>query len=360
MDIQIQAGMVRLRLDEFSPPVDSILDFASRENPKRGFLFVSKVLGKHVPCKPSQMRSVYDRVTSKIGAADRATMVIGMAETATGLGAGVADSLSRKLGSSDVYYTQTTRHRLDAGIQYTLDESHSHAVDHIVYEPMPWLKEGFDSCERLVLVDDEISTGRTLGLLAERTLEKYPNIKEVVVVSLVNWLNEELEMDFITRSSLPVRFVDLVKGSFEFMQDPGFTPRLPRNIACGLDLNSDRADTGRRGIKMPFDKDFIAPNDFDSPVSVVGTLEHTFVPFLIAEEMEKAGCDVVFQSTTRSPVLEGGAIKTKIEYFDEDNDDAYYIYNLDTSRTVYVICENEKTAAINGLTKKLGIGALVI
>ena len=36
--------------------LEDLLDFAQRINPKRAFLFFSKVLGRHVPVAPSVMR----------------------------------------------------------------------------------------------------------------------------------------------------------------------------------------------------------------------------------------------------------------------------------------------------------------
>ncbi len=186
--VEIKNGTLDISVHNQKLPLNDLLDFASRENPKRGFLFVSKVLGKHIPVKPSVMRKTYDLLVSEL-LDDVPTFVVGMAETATGLGAGVADSLARKQ-KSDVYYQHTTRHECNKPVWFTLDESHSHAVDHILYEPDSRLIEQISSCERLVLVDDEISTGRTLGLLGTKLLNNLKKVKEVVVISLVNWLGE--------------------------------------------------------------------------------------------------------------------------------------------------------------------------
>ena len=70
--------------------LDDLFDIAERRNPKRAFLFVSKVLGRHIPVSPSVMRQVYRQLAEQIpeGMAGP-VLVIGMAETAVGLGAGV-------------------------------------------------------------------------------------------------------------------------------------------------------------------------------------------------------------------------------------------------------------------------------
>ncbi len=73
--------------------LDDLLDFAERINPKRAFLFVSKVLGKHIPVAPSVMQRSYSDLASLVPT-DLAgpICVIGMAETAVGLGQGVFES----------------------------------------------------------------------------------------------------------------------------------------------------------------------------------------------------------------------------------------------------------------------------
>ncbi|WP_020560565.1 phosphoribosyltransferase domain-containing protein [Thiofilum flexile] len=64
-----------------------LFGFAERRNPKRSFLFVSKVLGRHIPVAPSLMRRATDTLAQLIPD-DLPTplLVIGMAETAIALG----------------------------------------------------------------------------------------------------------------------------------------------------------------------------------------------------------------------------------------------------------------------------------
>lgn len=79
---------VDVHLSSVSP--ESLFGFAERRNPKRAFLFVSRVLGKHIPVKPSVMEFTYESLAAKIPAdLPGPVLVIGMAETAVGLGAGV-------------------------------------------------------------------------------------------------------------------------------------------------------------------------------------------------------------------------------------------------------------------------------
>jgi len=82
------AGCLEVNLTQETMPLETLLTFASRENPKRGYLFVSKVLGKHIPCPPSRMRAVQDALAKQITLNDPQVMVVGMAETAIALAGG--------------------------------------------------------------------------------------------------------------------------------------------------------------------------------------------------------------------------------------------------------------------------------
>src|SRR5690349_10712291 len=81
--------------------VTDLLGLALRRNPKRAHLLVSHVLGKHVPQRPhvvyGHALGLGQRVRALLaedgpgGAAD--AVVVGYAETATGLGHAVADGI---------------------------------------------------------------------------------------------------------------------------------------------------------------------------------------------------------------------------------------------------------------------------
>ena len=127
-----------------------------RRNPKRAQLLVSTVLGKHVPVVASVCLSAGDslgrevkRVAAGLGYGTAQLDVIGFAETATGLGHQVAAALP------GCRYIHTTR-RPGAGARLEFLEEHSHATEQWLTPPADWLREGV-----AVLVDDELSTGRT-------------------------------------------------------------------------------------------------------------------------------------------------------------------------------------------------------
>ena len=170
----------------------ALLGLALRDNPRRAQLLVSRVLGKHVPTDPRLVRAaglllgglvgdvLADRPTRVVptgllhaavggdrasaaalhGSAQRAVepvpgdaLVLGFAETATALGHCVAEGL----GGAD-YLHSTRRPSLDPPIWVGFTEDHSHATDHLLVPADPAVLRGH---RPLVLVDDELSTGRT-------------------------------------------------------------------------------------------------------------------------------------------------------------------------------------------------------
>ncbi|MET9187252.1 phosphoribosyltransferase [Streptomyces tendae] len=159
-----------------------LLGLALRRNPKRAHLLVSNVLGKHVPQSPSVVHghgvALGRRVRDLLGAeaAERA-VVLGYAETATGLGHSVADGLG-----SAPYLHSTRRPVATVARAGGFEESHSHATSHLLLPEDPALLAGDGP---LVLVDDEFSTGNTVLNTVRALHERYPR-KRYVVVALVD------------------------------------------------------------------------------------------------------------------------------------------------------------------------------
>ncbi|MFD8234656.1 phosphoribosyltransferase [Streptomyces sp. NPDC059696] len=159
-----------------------LLGLALRRNPKRAHLLVSNVLGKHVPQSPSVVYGhgfeLGRRVRELLGDEEaRRAVVLGYAETATGLGHCVADGLGL------APYLHSTR-RPVAGLEAAggFEESHSHATSHLLLPEDPALLAGDGP---LVLVDDEFSTGNTVLNTVRDLHGRYPR-RRYVVVALVD------------------------------------------------------------------------------------------------------------------------------------------------------------------------------
>ncbi|MGW5850623.1 phosphoribosyltransferase [Streptomyces sp. NPDC055254] len=161
-----------------APRLAELLGLALRRNPKRAHLLVSQVLGKHVPQSPQAVYAAGHglgvRVRELLGttAAARA-VVLGYAETATGLGHCVADGL----GTAP--YLHSTR-RPVPGLEPAggFEEAHSHATSHLLLPEDRALLAGSGP---LVLVDDEFSTGNTVLNTIRDLHARHPRAHYVVV-----------------------------------------------------------------------------------------------------------------------------------------------------------------------------------
>ncbi|MFI6283289.1 phosphoribosyltransferase domain-containing protein [Streptomyces sp. NPDC051018] len=156
----------------------SLLGLALRRNPRRAHLLVSNVLGKHVPQSPAVVygagHGLGARVRALLGDEEAArAVVVGYAETATGLGHSVAD------GVSLAPYLHSTRRPVE-GVPRAggFEESHSHATSHLLLPENPDLLAGPGP---LILVDDEFSTGNTVLNTIRDLHERYPRDRYVIV-----------------------------------------------------------------------------------------------------------------------------------------------------------------------------------
>ncbi|WP_171112143.1 MULTISPECIES: phosphoribosyltransferase [unclassified Streptomyces] len=189
-----------------------LLGLALRRNPKRAHLLVSNVLGKHVPQSPSVVYgsgfALGRRVRELLGATGaRSVVVVGYAETATGLGHAVADGLGH------APYLHSTR-RPVPGVARAggFEESHSHATSHLLLPEDPNLLSGDGP---LVLVDDEFSTGNTILNTIRALHERHPRDRYVVValVDMRSTADQNRLTDFATEIGTRIDLVTAARGT---------------------------------------------------------------------------------------------------------------------------------------------------
>ncbi|MDQ0580744.1 phosphoribosyltransferase [Streptomyces rishiriensis] len=355
------------------PALTGLLGLALRRNPKRAHLLVSNVLGKHVPQSPSVVHAhgfaLGRRVRELLGAEESAeAVVLGYAETATGLGHSVADGL----GTAP--YLHSTR-RPVAGVAQAggFEESHSHATSHLLLPEDPTLLVGDGP---LVLVDDEFSTGNTVLNTIRALHERYPR-RRYVVVALVDMRSPAdagrlahfareigAQVDLVAAASGTVRLPEgvLEKGQelvarYETAAAGGHTSVAPSGPVSRqaphdphpgddrtgqtrplghmsrVDLNWPRGlpDGGRHGF-TPRHRDRLeaalpamtarlaeAIPDGVERVLVLGFEELMYAPLRLARELEQmVAAEVRYSTTTRSPVLAvddpGYAIRSRIVF----------------------------------------------
>jgi hypothetical protein len=346
--IPLNNGYLDLFVEPSEYLMGTLLDFASRENPNRAYLFLSKVLGKYIPCLPSDMRKSYKALANKITVTGD-SLVLGVAETATGLGGGVFEEIDINC-SGNAFYAHTTRYSFDKPLAFSVTEKHSHAPQHLMYD----LAANLDltSIENLILVDDEISTGNTLSQITQTMCLYLPNLKTAHWLSLVNWISKKECVCFRDANpSISLNFHSLLRGGFKYRRSSEESLRFPHLSAVDLNSAACRHDIGRTGVKLETLKKLVFVNENSTEFApenlninekyiVVGTGEFTFAPFLFAEKLERDGYDVLFESTGRSPILKGGGILSKIKFYDPVHRAYYYLYNLPENRTPIIMYEN--------------------
>lgn len=313
----LMRGLLQVEVHPSSISPESLFGFAERRNPKRAFLFVSRILGKHIPVRPRVMQASYERLAGKIAAdLPGPVLVIGMAETAVGLGAGVHRVYSAT--RPDSMYIVSTRHPVGSKMFARFEEEHSHASDHLIHLPDdPAMREMMLNARSLVLVDDEASTGKTFinlhRALCEAGLTK---VERVVTCVLTDW-----SAGAVTRSIGPTADqVSLIRGAYRFIENPeALSPDMPDTgtVAIGDFPINPLNDWGRLGVRSVMDT--LAPDIQVAPgerILVLGTGEFVWKPFLLAERLEHAGADVHFSSTTRSPIAIGHSIQHALSFPD--------------------------------------------
>ncbi len=333
--VTLHTGDLEVRVTNSDLPLDALTGFATRNNPKRGFLFVSKVLGKHLPVRPSAMLESYRTLARKMSAPyldalPQPLLSIGMAETATALGQGVFDAYTELCGCAGLHIN-TTRYNL-AGPCHTFSEDHSHATAHYLHIPQETLPHRtFSTARTLILVDDEISTGNTLADLVKVLSTHNPYIERIVIVALLNWLSPARQAELAKEFPCRVDFVSLLEGEFTFAPNPDYAftsgTKSVGEPACRdaqLILPAGRrgAFAGYRYPLGDITDGLLKQAGLPRPGSgasilVLGTGEFMYPPYTLALALENAGHNVHYQATTRSPILKGGAIGHIMEF--EDN-----------------------------------------
>lgn len=364
--VRLRCGTLTLHVEHALLPLDELCAFGSRRNRNRGFLFISKVLGKHIPVRPAQMRRVHDVLARQLPSLDGPVLVVGLAETATGLGQGVFERLLLQSARSDrLVFLHSTRYRLTQPVALTFRESHSHATEHLVYFPKERKAlDLFQSAQTIVLVDDELSTGRTLTNLACALLKLLPQAASVHLVSITDWLDEERRDQIAAQVGRPVGFHSLLRGQYRFEADPAFDPGpIPTVVGDGALKDGILPDgwgrLGRRGaqwISLAQLKRQAALRGGER-LLVLGTGEFVHAPFLMAKALEESGWEVHFQSTTRSPILVGEGIASALEFTDNYHDEIpNFVYNVDPAGydRILIGYETRPLPASHQLAKQLG------
>lgn len=302
---------------------DDLLTVAQRRNPKRPFLFVSKVLGRHIPVRPAHHRGMLERLATQIPSGlPEPLLVMGMAETAVGLGAGIHQELQRRYPSA--VYLSSTRHPVVNGTLFCeFLEEHSHATRHLIHVPQfDGGRERLLSTQTLVLVDDEATTGKTFANLVTAIREAgLTQLKEIVLVTMTDWSANGAHALTVQRlpAGIGCQSVSLSQGQWSWQPDSDATtiemPKVDVSCAGSVAILPQRRSCRAGYVEPcePLKAPSVAPGQ---RILVLGSGEFVWQPFLLAEALERKGCDVHFSATTRSPIAVGAGIEQALAFSD--------------------------------------------
>lgn len=357
-------------------PVEDVIKMAKRHNnPKRDFLFVNTLLGKHIAVQGRDALMMHRALGDKVyelfkekGWEDKKVLLVGFAETATALAQNImfySLRFKEKFPLNVVGYTQTTREELPSN-QYTniaFEEEHSHATSQKLY---------FDKeldYDVVLFVEDEITTGNTiLNFISQ--FEKHQSGKDYAVASILNWQNDK---DAKTFSEKGVEVAFLVRGKMK-TELPSFSIKEGKEYDLYQDEVNYKANLSlRNNPRLPMtveefseyvtfgdnkDKEFsklISLKDSKKKTLIIGTEENMFVPIFFAIII-----DADVKATTRSPIessLENGypissRLKLNSAY---ESGRVTYLYDMDLGdyEQFVIFVEEESPVFEDELTKFL-------
>ncbi len=335
------------------------LEVALRQNPRRAQLLVSRLLGKHIPVPVGEVLAAGRTLGSmaRAACAGQTPVVIGFAETATGLGHGVAAVSAAGGGAAPCWHT--TRRPAPAGAQVVrFSEEHSHATDQALVVPDDAALRGQHP---IVLVDDELTTGKTAVNAIRELHGRWPR-PLYVLASLVDCRGVELRAavaDAVRALGARLVTVSLLTGEVRLPAGvlagarafiaslpelpamhygpaapvfsvgvplPGGLP--PLALAGWSPAQERAARTAMRGAAA------LLPVAPDGRTLVLGDEELMYLPQLLAAAL---GDDVRTSATTRTPAVAldrpGYPLRTVLSFGStDDGRRPAYAYNVAASR----------------------------
>ncbi|MFT5875101.1 MAG: hypothetical protein ACI8WT_004082 [Clostridium sp.] len=397
-------------------PVSKLFTMSARENKKRDFLFVSKVIGKHMPMIPDTLKiigGILARlwITERENSADypttelvnslvslgvassmhnsddilggpiklaNKTLFIGFAETATGLAQAVFQNFS------NATYIHTTREKITS-IQPALffNEEHSHAVEHLLF---PCENDFFNKFEDIVLIDDELTTGKS----ALNLIKCLPG-KHFGIISILDWRDANSYKMFFDEKDIDVNVCSLLKGdikcnkSKDIISDavtvpPSSTKLIPSKeyiFPIAESIEGYNKSTGRFGItssdnlkifeEIKSISEVLKKERTTGNCLCLGTGEFIYLPCSISALL---GDNVYFHSTTRSPVharnIDSYGNKNKVVFQSpEDDTIPNYLYNIPDNfyKQVFFLSEkpltNEKKEEFNRIFSYFHVESII-
>lgn len=315
---------------------------AKRENnQKRPYLVVNPLQAKHVPADPRKTLAMFDALAKLLASEyeGEKLLLIGFAETATAIGARLAIDLG-------CAYLQTTREYIKQAEYLYFTESHSHATEQRLVKT--GLLQGIEETDRVIFVEDEITTGNTIAKLVDLLRRTYREDLKCSVASLLNGMDKEAALRYQERKisvhylvkTDHSKFTEIAEGfagdgqykapyfqGISEKKGPMEEKKAPaewkkdennntyichvtilgavnaRKITSGLEYQNA---CGRLWEQV----ETLVQGEQGETVLVLGTEECMYPAIVTAKKLAESGCRVKCHATTRSPI----AVSREAEY----------------------------------------------
>lgn len=363
--VALPTGLMELKVDAGAFRLDDLIGFAARANARRGFLFLSKVLGKHWPATPQAMRDIHVALAAQVPADLPGPVVfIAMAETAIGLGQGVFEAYQDANPDRPALFLHTSRYQVGDTPIIEFEEAHSHAPRQFLHMPADARLRDLLLCARsLVLVDDEASTGNTFLNLTDACRALNPAIERVHLATITNFMGRAANDALSRRFGIAVTIGAALSGEY------AFTAGQLQQAAGAAQLFEAYADRGASAAfgRLGVDRRLQLPAALavrlgatiraGERVLVLGTGEFMHMAYLLGRGLEQQGVDVAVQSSTRSPILQWGAVGHALSFPDNYGEGvANFIYNVAPGQYdhVFICHETPPNAALQQFADAVG------
>lgn len=361
-----QIGSISMETSCKGTQYPGIWEMASRNNPKRGFLFVNRLIGKHIPTYWQDMlmtgvalsrraadlnisemegyilhphSDVTDRwqvlqdgycqlftQTSRVSLGSKVA-VIGLCETATGLGYCVSKCIENAV------FLRTSRSPEFAGGTLEFQEPHCHAPSHTIQFA------DMQGCDALVIVDDEVTTGDTVINMVEALREAQgAQFKKIYLFTILNWMSKESLARF---RAAGIQVVYLEKGALGFRDgdippETGLTD-LGEIVASSRVAQGSSLEDGRCGNVHQFDEDMLDRIWSKTTALVWGGGEFIPEAYLLAKSL-----NLCLRTSTRSPIIAESdrIIRSRITYHNPITDVDMFLYNVGDRFNTLIISES--------------------
>lgn len=388
----------RLQLDinvtenPFQISLDAMFSVGVSPNSKRVFLFISKLIGKHLEIHPDVLKATgyllanrwlheeegkwicsikpliefletqeslpqwkKEEIFRNRYRLKQNTLFVGFAETATGLAHAVFSAFD------NASFIHTTREIVSrTSLLLAFEETHSHAVDHCCYLRNKKLAE---KAQHIVFIDDEITTGETVIHFIKEFHKVYPK-QRYTVLSLMDWRTEEQENKYQQvekELGVSIRVISLIKGTLSVQKDTSFSLDNPYSFSSvpltpyfqiSYPVKSKISDINKHGKEVSyllytgrFGLSSVVHNEVETLAKRIGTYlsklrkgkktlvlgmgEFIYIPSRIASYM---GEGVWYKSTTRIPIYSckerNYPVYDRIQFYDQQDETCYFLYNI--------------------------------